>query len=448
MFETLSDRLQSVFRTIRGHGHLTDTELQEGLREIRRALLEADVHLTVAKDLLDRVRARAAQEEILKSLTPGQQVIKLVRDELVGVLGQGSQEERLREAAHPPTVVMMVGLQGSGKTTTTAKLARHLRGRGRSPLLVAADVRRPAAVEQLRILGKQVEVPVITAPPGGDAAAAVTLALREARQTGRSPVLIDTAGRLHIDDDLMQELTTLKEMSNPAEILFVADAMTGQDAVRSAGAFHERLTLTGAILSKTDGDARGGAALSLRHVTGVPIKFVGTGEKIDDLEAFHPDRMVSRLLGMGDVLTLIEKAQGIATEAEAVETARRLRRNELTFDDLAEQIDRMGKMGSIRQVLGMLPGGAALANAPIDEAGLKRSRAIIGSMTREERGAPQILDGRRRLRIARGSGTSVNEVNRLVKQFKQMKRMMKSLQTQGRRANLGAMFKQGRSFPR
>jgi signal recognition particle subunit SRP54 len=342
----------------------------------------------------------------------------------------------------------MVGLQGSGKTTTTAKLARHLRGRGRSPLLVAADVRRPAAVEQLKVLGRQVEVPVITGPAGGDAAAAVALALREARQTGRTPVLIDTAGRLHIDDELMQELIALKEMSKPAEILFVADAMTGQDAVRSAGAFHERLTLTGAILSKADGDARGGAALSLRHVTGVPIKFVGTGEKIDDLEAFHPDRMVSRLLGMGDVLTLIEKAQGIATEAETVETARRLRRNEITFDDLAQQMDRMGKMGSIRQVLGMLPGGAALANAPIDEAGLKRARAIIGSMTREERGAPQILDGRRRLRIARGSGTSVNEVNRLVKQFKQMKRMMKSLQTQGRRANLGAMFKQGRSFPR
>ena len=447
MFEALSDRLQAAFRTIRGHGHLTETELQEGLREIRRALLEADVHLTVAKVLLDRVRERAGKEEILKSLSPGQQVVKLLRDELLGVLQQGN-EERLREASQPPTVVMMVGLQGSGKTTTTAKLARHLRGRGRSPLLVAADVRRPAAVEQLQVLGKQVGVPVITAPPGGDAAAAVALALKEARQTGRTPVLIDTAGRLHIDDDLMQELTALKAQSKPAEIVFVADAMTGQDAVRSAGAFHERLTLTGAILSKTDGDARGGAALSLRHVTGVPIKFVGTGEKIDDLEPFHPDRMVSRLLGMGDVLTLIEKAQGVATEAEAAETARRLRRNEITFDDLADQLDRMGKMGSIRQVLGMLPGGAALQNAPIDESGLKRARAIIGSMTLKERGAPQILDGRRRLRIARGSGTSVNEVNRLVKQFKQMKRMMKSLQTQGRRANLGAMFKQGRSFPR
>jgi len=447
MFESLTDRLQSVFRNLRGHGHLTETELRDGLREIRLALLEADVHLSVVRQLVERVRERAVAEEILKSLTPGQQIVKLVRDELAAVLAQGT-ESRLREGSHPPTVIMMVGLQGSGKTTTTGKLAQHLKALGRSPLLVAADVRRPAAVDQLKVLGRQVDVPVITAPPGGDAAAACALALREARQTGRSPVLVDTAGRLHIDEELMIEILALKEQCRPTEILYVADAMTGQDAVRSATAFHERLTLTGVVLAKTDGDARGGAALSLRHVTGVPIKFVGTGEHLGDIEPFHPERMVSRILGLGDVLTLIEKAESVATAAEAEETVRRLRRNELTFEDLAEQIDRMGKMGSLRQILGMLPGGAALSGMDIDEAGLKRSRAIIGSMTRAERLAPQVLDGRRRLRIARGSGTSVNEVNRLVKQFKQMKRMMKSLQTQGRRVNLKHMFKQGRSFSR
>ena len=447
MFESLTDRLQSVFRNLRGHGHLTETELRDGLREIRLALLEADVHLSVVRQLVERVRERAAAEEILRSLTPGQQIVRLVRDELAAVLAQGT-ETRLREGSHPPTVIMMIGLQGSGKTTTTGKLALHIRSQGRSPLLVAADVRRPAAVDQLKVLGRQVEVPVITAPPGGDAAAACALALREARQTGRSPVLVDTAGRLHIDEDLMTELLALKDQCRPEEILYVADAMTGQDAVRSATAFHERLTLTGVVLSKTDGDARGGAALSLRQVTGVPIKFVGTGEHPGDLEPFHPERMVSRILGLGDVLTLIEKAESVATAAEAEETARRLRRSGLTFEDLAEQIDRMGKMGSLRQILGMLPGGAALGGMEIDEAGLKRARAIIGSMTRDERLAPQVLDGRRRLRIARGSGTSVSEVNRLVKQFKQMKRMMKSLQAQGRRGSLKDMFKQGRSFPR
>jgi signal recognition particle subunit SRP54 len=447
MFESLTDRLQAVFRNLRGHGHLTETELRDGLREIRLALLEADVHLSVVRQLLDRVRERAGAEEILRSLTPGQQIVRLLRDELAAMLTQGS-ETRMRESAHPPSVVMMVGLQGSGKTTTTGKLARHMKTHGRSPLLVAADVRRPAAVEQLKVLGRQVEVPVVTAPPGGDAAAAVTLALREARQTGRTPVLVDTAGRLHIDEELMSELHGLKEMCRPAEILYVADAMTGQDAVRSAGAFHERLALTGVVLSKTDGDARGGAALSLRHVTGVPIKFVGTGEHLDDLEPFHPERMVSRILGLGDVLTLIEKAEAVAGAADAEETARRLRRSELTFEDLAEQIDRMGKMGSLRQIIGMIPGASALGNMEVDEAGLKRARAIIGSMTRAERLAPQVLDGRRRLRIARGSGTSVTDVNRLVKQFKQMKRMMKSLQSQGRRGNLKDMIRQGRPFPR
>jgi signal recognition particle subunit SRP54 len=447
MFEALTDRLQSIFRDLRGHGHLTETELKEGLRGIRLALLEADVHVQVVREIIERVRVKASTEEVLGSLTPGHQVIKLVRDEMVAVLDQG-EGGRLLESSRPPTVLMMVGLQGSGKTTTTAKLARHLRARGRNPLLVAADVQRPAAVDQLKILGTQIGVPVITAPPGGDAVAACREGLREARQTGRSPVLVDTAGRLHIDEPLMIELGVLKELCGPAEILYVADAMTGQDAVRSATAFHARLALTGVILTKTDGDARGGAALSVRQVTGVPVKFVGTGEHVEDLEPFHADRAVSRILGMGDVLTLIEKAESVATLEEAEKAARTLRRSELTFDDLAEQIDRMGKMGSLKQIIGLLPGAAALQGSEIDEAGMKRSRAIIGSMTKDERRAPQILDGRRRLRIARGSGTSVSDVNRLVKQFKQMKRMMKSLQTQGRRANLRDLMRPGRSFPR
>jgi signal recognition particle subunit SRP54 len=447
MFEALTDRLQSIFRDLRGHGHLTETELNEGLRGIRLALLEADVHVQVVKEIIDRVRAKASTKEILGSLTPGHQVIKLVRDEMVAVLDPG-QAARLSDSSRPPTVLMMVGLQGSGKTTTTAKLARHLRERGRNPLLVAADVRRPAAVDQLKILGTQIGVPVMTAPPGGDAVAACREGLREARQTGRSPVLIDTAGRLHIDEELMIELGVLKELCHPTEILYVADAMAGQDAVRSASAFQARLSLTGVILTKTDGDARGGAALSVRQVTGVPVKFVGTGEHVEDLEPFHADRVVSRILGMGDVLTLIEKAESVATLEDAEKAARVLRRNELTFDDLADQIDRMGKMGSLKQIIGLLPGASALQGTEIDEAGMKRSRAIIGSMTQHERRSPQILDGRRRLRIARGSGTSVNDVNRLVKQFKQMKRMMKSLQTQGRRTNLRDLMRTGRSFPR
>ncbi|HET8946294.1 MAG TPA: signal recognition particle protein [Candidatus Polarisedimenticolia bacterium] len=447
MFEALTGRLQTVFRTLRGHGHLTEAELKDGLRALRLALLEADVHVDVVKTIIESVRTQATEQEIFKSLTPGQQIIKLVRDRMLATLEQGT-EARLREG-QSPSVILMTGLQGSGKTTTTGKLALWLKGKGRSPLLVAADVQRPAAVDQLQTLGKKVEVPVITAPPGGSALDAAQAGVREARLTGRSPVLVDTAGRLHIDDELMQELLALKERTKPAEILYVADAMTGQDAVRSAAAFHARLGVTGAILTKADGDARGGAALSLKHVTGVPIKFVGMGEHLPDLEAFDPSRLVSRLLGMGDMLGLIEKAEAVVTAEEAAETARKLRRSELTFDDLADQIDRMKRMGSLKQVIGMLPGAAALGAGDVDEGALKRARAIISSMTAEERGAPQILDGRRRLRIARGSGTSVADVNRLVKQFKTMKRMMKTLANQGaRRPNLRNLMGSGRPFPR
>jgi signal recognition particle subunit SRP54 len=445
MFEALSERLQKAFRTLRGHGHLTETEMREGLRDIRIALLEADVHVKVVKELIDRVREKAMSEEVLKSLTPGQQVVKVVRDEMMAILAQG-REARLREASRPPTVILMTGLQGSGKTTTTAKLARWMKEHGRSPLLVAADVRRPAAIDQLRVLGERIGVPVESA--GTDAVSVCRQALKEARQVGRDPILIDTAGRLHVDEELMAEIGALKEAIQPSEILYVADAMTGQDAVRSALAFHERLDLTGAILSKADGDARGGAALSLRHVTGVPIKFVGVGEHVEDLEPFAPDRMVSRILGMGDVLSLIEKAEGVASRGEAEEMARRMRRNELTLEDLADQLEKVSRMGSLRQILGMLPGASGLKEADLDEGGLVRTRVMIGSMTPRERRRPEVINGSRRLRIARGSGTTVSDVNRLLKQFKQMKKMMKTL-SRGGRAGLGrAMIGQGGFFPR
>jgi signal recognition particle subunit SRP54 len=445
MFEALSERLQKAFRTLRGHGHLTETEMREGLRDIRIALLEADVHVKVVKELIDRVREKAMSEEVLKSLTPGQQVVKVVRDEMMAILAQG-REARLREASRPPTVILMTGLQGSGKTTTTAKLARWMKEHGRSPLLVAADVRRPAAIDQLRVLGERIGVPVESA--GTDAVSVCRQALKEARQVGRDPILIDTAGRLHVDEELMAEIGALKEAIQPSEILYVADAMTGQDAVRSALAFHERLDLTGAILSKADGDARGGAALSLRHVTGVPIKFVGVGEHVEDLEPFAPDRMVSRILGMGDVLSLIEKAEGVASRGEAEEMARRMRRDELTLEDLADQLEKVSRMGSLRQILGMLPGASGLKEADLDEGGLVRTRVMIGSMTPRERRRPEVINGSRRLRIARGSGTTVSDVNRLLKQFKQMKKMMKTL-SRGGRAGLGrAMIGQGGFFPR
>src|SRR5262245_58510510 len=426
MFEALGERLQTIFRTLRGHGHLTETEVREGLREIRTALLEADVDLSVVREFTEAVRTRATSEEILKSLTPGHQVVKVVRDEMVAILGERGETGR-RKGGQPPSVFMMVGLQGSGKTTTSAKLARLLKGRGQSPLLVPADVRRPAAVDQLRILGGQVGVPVAEVPAGMEAGAVCRAALAQARLVGRDPIVVDTAGRLHIDDELMAELEGLKDDMRPAEILYVADAMSGQDAVRAASAFHARIALTGIVLSKTDGDARGGAALSIRKVLGVPIKFVGVGEHVEDLEPFHPDRMASRILGMGDVLTLIEKAEATASKEESEDLARRLRKSELTLQDLSDQLEKMSRLGSLRQILDMLPGAGALRDMPLDEKEVSRTRAIISSMTRDERLHPEIIDGNRRLRIARGSGTSVSDVNRLLKQFKQMRKMMKTM---------------------
>ena len=446
MFEALGERLQTIFRTLRGHGHLTESEIREGVREIRTALLEADVDLSVVKEFTEVVRRKAMSEEILKSLTPGHQVVKVVRDEMIAILGQGD-EASLKRASQTPSVYLMVGLQGSGKTTTSAKLARLLKGLGRSPLLVPADVRRPAAVEQLGVLGGEIGVPVAPARPGKDAGAVCRAALKEARQVGRDPLVVDTAGRLHIDEDLMSELAELKTALEPVEILYVADAMTGQDTVRAASAFHARLTLTGVILSKTDGDARGGAALSIRKVLGVPIKFIGVGEHTENLEPFHPDRMASRILGMGDVLTLIEKAEAAASVEESEALARRLKKSELTLEDLADQLDTMKRLGSLRQILDMLPGAASLKDMPLDEKGIGRTRAIISSMTREERLRPEIIDGSRRARIARGSGTAVSDVNVLLKQFKQMRKMMKTMGRGGPGLRAG-LFGSARPFRR
>ena len=430
MFEALSERLQKTFRTLRGHGHLTETEIRDGVRDIRLALLEADVHLGVVKEIIERIRSRASSEEILQSLTPGQQVVKVVRDEMIAVLSQGA-ESKLRTGSEPPAVFLMTGLQGSGKTTTCAKLARWLCQHRRSPLLVAADLQRPAAVEQLMTLGEQLSVPVHKGEAGGDPVALCRAALREARQIGREPVIVDTAGRLHIDEDLMDELGRIRDETRPAEVLYVADAMTGQDAVRSAKVFNDRLGLTGTILSKADGDARGGAVLSLRHVTGVPVKFVGTGEHLDALEAFHPEKIVSRILGMGDVLTLIEKAETVASREEADVMARRMRRDEFTLDDLADQLEKISRMGPLSQVLAMIPGASAMKGVDLDDGQLVRTRAMISSMTPHERDRPDRINGSRRLRIARGSGTTVTDLNRLLKQFKQMKKMMKTMARKG-----------------
>ena len=433
MLEDLSAKLQGIFKTLRGQGRVNEAVLGESLREIRLALLEADVHVGVVRALLDSVRGKALGDEVLKSLTPGQQVVKIVRDELGALLGAGKAAP-FRFASKPPGVVLLVGLQGSGKTTTAAKLGLWLKKSGHYPYLVPADVHRPAAVEQLQKVGRAVDLkvyePDITRTPLEIARAGT----HEARRSGFDTVLIDTAGRLHVDHELMAELRGLKEALAPTEILFVADAMTGQDAVRSAGEFHEALELTGIVLTKLDGDARGGAALSIRHVTGVAIKFVGTGERPDEFEVFEPDRMVGRILGMGDVLGLIEKAEETIDEDQARQIATKLRKNQFNLEDFRDQIRMVRKMGPLSSVVSMLPGMGAVREADLDSAALTRAVSIVDSMTPRERAAPQILNGSRKKRIARGSGQSVQEINRLLKQFAQIRRMMKTLQaTKGRR---------------
>jgi signal recognition particle subunit SRP54 len=429
MFDNLSDKLQRVFKNLRGEGKLSAENMEAALREIRVALLEADVHFRVVKQFIEAVKQQAMGEEVLTALSPAQQVVKIVRDELVKMLG--AHHAKLRFANEPPSAVMIVGLQGSGKTTSTGKLARYLSRNGHSPILVSVDVYRPAARQQLAVVAKSINLPIYAgAPEETKPLDLARSAKREAVQTGRDVLLIDTAGRLHIDDQLMTELQELKEQLNPSEILFVADAMTGQDAVKSADEFHKRLGITGVILTKMDGDARGGAALSIRQITGQPLKFVGVGEKPDALEPFHPDRVAQRILGMGDVLSLIEKVEENIDQKKAEEMQRKLIDNEFSLEDFRDQIKQIRKLGPLESLIGMMPNIGPikdLKNVKVDENEITRIVAIIDSMTPKERENHMIINGARRRRIAKGSGTSVQEVNNLLKQYAQARKMMKSI---------------------
>jgi signal recognition particle subunit SRP54 len=434
MFDSLTEKFDSVFKKLRGHGRLSEENIQEALREVRLVLLEADVNFRVVKDFVAAVRERSIGQDVLKSLTPAQQVIKVVREELARLMGEG-EDNSLDFATRPPVALMLCGLQGAGKTTTCGKLALKLRRDKRNPLLVPADVYRPAAIEQLKTLGRQLDVAVFDSSADQDPVDICSQALRYAELNGFDTVILDTAGRLHIDDSLMQELERIKQAVDPREILFVADAMTGQDAVNIAQSFNERLEMTGVILTKLDGDARGGAALSIRAVCGKPIKLVGLGEKLDALEPFHPDRMAQRILGMGDVLTLIEKAQAAVDQDAAIVMESKLRKEGFTFESFRDQLQTIKKMGSMDNLLKLIPGaGKAMKQAKgmqIPDQELKKIEAIINSMTRRERADHRILNGSRRLRIARGSGTSVQDVNQLVKRFTEAQKMMKKMQKLG-----------------
>jgi signal recognition particle subunit SRP54 len=428
VFESLTEKFQGVFKTLRGQGVLTEENSREAFRQIRLALLEADVNLKVVKQLMERIQEKALGQEVQESFSPAQAVVQVVYQELQEVLGGSAA--KLKFSSQQPTIYLVVGLQGSGKTTTSAKLARWLQKGGHHPLLVSVDVYRPAAREQLAVAGKQVGVPVYAGSADQKPVELAKGARQEARLKGLDVLLVDSAGRLHIDEELMVELSELRQALEPAEILLVADAMTGQDAVQSAEEFHNRLGLTGIVLTKLDGDARGGAALSVRSVTGQPIKFVGVGEKFDQLEQFHPDRMASRILGMGDMISLIEKAQAVVDRDAAEDLTRKLRQNTFTLEDFREQIRQARKMGPLQQLAEMLPsfGGAkALPTEALDDRELVRVEAIINSMTDQERTNPQVLNGSRRKRIARGSGTSVQEVNQLLKQYDQARKMMRSM---------------------
>jgi signal recognition particle subunit SRP54 len=431
MFEALSTRLQDVFRSIRGDGRLTEANVEAALREIRLALLEADVNFKVVKAFVDRVRDRAMDQEVLRSLTPSQHVVRIVRDEMLALFGDAAGG--LSPTQKSPRVVMLLGLQGSGKTTTAGKLGRWLARQGRHPMLVSTDVRRPAAIQQLTVLGQKAQLKVHD-PAEMDPVARATGALTEARNTGFDVLIVDTAGRLHIDDALMVELEGITAALDPADRLFVADAMTGQDAIKSAGEFNRRVGVTGVVLTKLDGDARGGAALSVVSVVGVPIAFVGSGERLEDLEVFHPERVVSRVLGMGDVLSLIEKAEQAIDVEDAARLEEKLRNDEFTLEDFRDQLRTIRKMGPLESIIGMIPGMGnikQLAENKPDENQLNRIEAIIGSMTPGERRNHQIISGSRRKRIAKGSGTSVEDVNRLLKQFVEMRKMLKALGVAG-----------------
>lgn len=429
MFESLTDKLQGVFKKLRGKGGLTETDVNEALREVRLVLLEADVNFKVVKDFVATIKERALGQDVLKGLNPAQQVIKIVNEEMVNLLG--GENVKLKIADRPPTVMMVAGLHGAGKTTQVAKLANMFKKQGRKPLLVAGDVYRPAAILQLKTLGEQVGVDVFDIGDRQDAVAVAKAALNHARSNGNDPVLIDVAGRLHIDEEMMSELKRLRAEIDVTEVLLVVDAMTGQDAVNVAQQFNEALEIDGVLMTKLDGDARGGAALSIKAVTGKPIKFVGTSEKMDGLEPFHPDRMASRILGMGDVLSLIEKAQETFDEEQAVELEKKLRENRFDLNDYLAQLQQMRKMGPLDKLMEMIPGmgnmSAQLKGAKVDEKEFNRVEAILRSMTMEERGDPTILNASRRRRIANGSGTSVQEVNRLMNQFGEMRKMIRQM---------------------
>ncbi len=428
MFDSLTQRFEGIFSALRGKGRLSEADVDAALREVRLALLEADVNVAVVRSFLARVRDRALGADVSKSLTPGQQVIKIVHEELVNTLG--GEVAPLRQSS-PPQVILMVGLQGSGKTTTAGKLAKHLKSKGRRPLLVAADLQRPAAIDQLETLGRRVGVPVY-AERKSKPARVVKAALKEATRAGHDVVIVDTAGRLQIDDALMKELADIAKVAEPDETLLVVDAMTGQDAVNVAKGFVDHTNLTGIVLSKLDGDARGGAAISVREVTGAPVKFAGVGEGLDDLEPFHPDRMASRILGMGDVLTLIEKAEATFDAQEAEKAAEKMMKGDFTLEDFLAQFQQMKKMGPLQDLLAMLPGAAsALKNVEIDEKEIKRIEAIIYSMTPDERRNPKIMNGSRKRRVAAGSGTSPQDVNKLLRQFADAQKMMKTFTGKG-----------------
>ncbi|MBW1899044.1 MAG: signal recognition particle protein [Deltaproteobacteria bacterium] len=435
MFDNLNEKLNSVFKQLKGQGKLTEKNIESGLKEIRMALLEADVHYKVAKTLISNIKARAIGEEVLTSLTPGQQVVKIVNDELTELMG--SEHEELSLSGSKPASIMLVGLQGSGKTTTAGKLAVFLRKNNRKPYLVPADVYRPAAIDQLTKLGEQLSVPVFGSNTEMSPVDICQNAKEAARQAGCDTVIFDTAGRLHIDEELMDELSRIKEVTKPSDILLVADAMTGQDAVNIAKSFDSRLDIGGVVLTKMDGDARGGAALSIKAVTGKPIKFIGVGEKLKDLEPFHPDRMSSRILGMGDVLTLIEKAQDMVDEKKAVELEKKLKKNQFTLEDFKDQMIQIRKMGSVKDLLKMIPGVSNNKNFKklnVDEKEFVRVEAIINSMTPKERNRHTIINGSRRKRIAKGSGTRIQDVNKMLKNYAQMLKMIKKLNQGGMRS--------------
>lgn len=437
IFEGLAEKLQDTFKKLRGKGKLNEKDVKAALKEVKLALLEADVNYKVVKNFVKKIQERAVGHEVMESLTPGQQVIKIVNEELTQLMG-GKQSE-LHFAPTPPTIIMLCGLQGSGKTTTAGKLARSLRKQGKQPLMIAGDIYRPAAIKQLQVLGERLEVPVFSMGDEKSPVDIVKAGISHADSNGNDIVIIDTAGRLHIDKEMMDELKSIKKSVNPDEILLVVDAMTGQDAVNVAEKFDKVLGINGLVLTKLDGDARGGAALSIKAVTGKPIKFVGMGEKLEALEEFHPDRMSSRILGMGDVLSLIEKAEESIDEKKALELEEKIRKNQFTLEDFLEQMEQVRNMGPLDQVLGMIPGMAGagqLKNLQVDEKQLDHIEAIINSMTTEEKQKPEIINGSRRRRISRGSGTRIQEVNRLLKQFKQTKKMMKQFSGKGNKGKL------------